>query len=309
VPVMRTLSKYLSSRYEYKDSFKHYGLVGLLREIKIRKSIWNIQTLKHLDKFSHLSTSITDRPDYLEICKMAVSDLEILRNFKRCREYRLVLEHVSRYQGEQYLDLIKDKSDILQNLLSTAKLEVGNPIQYKYKDIGLMSPTQIRYAKILDDLRSYFDSQQINTVVEIGVGNGGQAAQICEFMNINDYFLVDLPEVLELTSKTLAPYNFESDLHYLPPSKLRSTKSDLFLSNYAFSELKKPIQDLYFEAFIKHSVNGYMLYNHIHDQQGDSYTVLEMQAKIPNSVIMPENPSTFDNNYLLIWGPAVTNAV
>jgi hypothetical protein len=304
--VLRNLIKYLSSSYEYKDSFKHYGLKGLLNEIKVRKSIWNIDALKRANKFAPLSTSITDRPDYLEICKMATSDPEVLRNFKRCREYRLVLEHVSRYQGELYLDLIENKTDILQNMLSIAQSEVGNPIQYEYRNIGLVSPTQIRYAKILDDLRHYFKSEQIRTVVEIGVGNGGQAAQICEFVNIKDYFLVDLPEVLALTSKTLAPYNFDSNLHYLPPSNLRSINSDLFLSNYAFSELKKPIQDLYYEAFIKHSVHGYMLYNHIHGHHEESYSVEEMHAMIPNSVILPENPSTFENNYLIIWGPKVT---
>jgi len=304
--VRQKLIKYLSSSYEYKDSFKHYGLEGLFNEIRVRKLIWNIDSLKQSGKFTPLSTSITDRPDYLEICKMAVSDLEVLRNFKRCREYRLVLEHVSRYQGEQYLDLIEDRADILQNMLSIAQSEIGSPIRYEYRNIGLVSPTQIRYAKILGDLMHYFESEQIRTVVEIGVGNGGQAAQICELMNIKDYFLVDLPEVLALTSKTLAPYNFDSDLHYLPPSNMRSINSDLFLSNYAFSELKKPIQDLYYEAFIKHSVHGYMLYNHIHDHQEESYSVEEMHDMIPNSVILPENPSTFDNNYLIIWGPGVT---
>lgn len=299
----QTLRKYLSSSNEYVDSFRKFGCRGLLTEIKARKSIWSLSEQGRPSSSKvEFQTSITDRPSYLDICRLAVQNDEVLKSFKRCREYRLVLEHVSRVQGEEYFEFIKSDQEILQNLIEISSKEIGNPITYFFEGIGQISPTQIRYAKILSDIRSYFNKNRFSSVVEVGVGNGGQAVHLCRDLEVLNYYFVDLPEVLELTKKTIAPYNLNTNLHFVSPEKVRPEKADLFLSNYAFSELKKPIQDLYFEAYVKNSKFGYMLYNHIHDSQNESYSVFEIQKMIPNSIILPETPKTYPDNYLIIWG-------
>ena len=298
-----SFEKYFLGAHEYLESFRSYGTAGILEELRLRHSFWSLassSSLSYNDK--NQSTSITDRPDYLKICHMAATDKEILENFKRCHEYRLVLEHVSRFQGQQYLEFIKDDLGVIRNLLDVSPKEIGNPVVYNYPNIGRVSPTQIRYAKILKDIESFFGNENHDVIIEVGIGNGGQAWQISNYLNPKDYYLVDLPEVLSLTLQTGAPYNFETLFHYVSPEDVSAVKSDLFISNYAFSELKKVTQDLYFESFIRHANRGYMLYNHIHAKKDDSYTVEEMQAKIPNSRIMVENPKTYRGNYLLIWG-------
>lgn len=298
----KTLRKYFSGLHEYLELIRHYGITGLFDEIRNRQSIWSLVSTGEPKNIGSIATSITDRPDYIDICKKAASDESVLTNYKRCREYRLVLEHVSRYQGEQYLEFIKNDARILENLINVSKLEIGNPIRHKYEKIGFMSPTQIRYAKILSDLEYFFGSLAEKIIVEVGVGNGGQAIQICNFENVKEFHLVDLPEVLALTAKAVGPYNISENLRFLTPEILSNIESDLFISNYAFSELKKPVQDSYIKYLVLKAKSGYMLYNHIHANQSDSYSVYEIQSMIPGSRILEEKPKTFKGNQLLVWG-------
>jgi hypothetical protein len=296
------LRKYFSSLYEYRDSFIHYGLKGLMIELGVRRSIWTLGSTRAFGGNKKVATSITDRPDYLTICQLAATDSNVQNSYKRCREYRLVLEHVSRYQGEQYLQCISDRSSILTNMINISQYEIGNPIKYHYENVGFISPTQIRYAKILDDLHKLFGTLQEKTIVEVGVGNGGQAVQICNFERVRKYFLVDLPEVLALTATAVVPYGILDRLEFIPPNELTDIQSDLFISNYAFSELKKVVQDFYLEHLVHNSKSGYMLYNHIHSHPNDSYTVHEIASMIPGSQIFAEEPKTFADNYLIVWG-------
>ena len=298
-----SIKKYLSGYREYIDTFHIYGVSGILEELSVRGTFWNLESLPNLNLTDkHHATSITDRPGYLEICRLAANNKSVLANFKRCHEYRLVLEHVSRSQGQQYLEMILDDSAVIGNLKIITPKEIGNPVIYDYPEIGKVSPTQIRYAKILKDLESIFGKSYNEVIVEVGIGNGGQAWQIANYLHPKEYYLVDLPEVLTLTSKAGEPYKFPTKFHYVAPPDVTATKSDLFISNYAFSELKKKSQKLYLESYIIHAKKGYMLYNHIHDNQDDSYTVEEMHAMIPNSRILEESPKTFDKNFLLVWG-------
>jgi hypothetical protein len=295
--------KYISGYAEYLDVLRKYGFLGILEEVRVRKSLWHLKSIKTLESSDQtVSTSITDRPSYLEICRVAATNDMVLSNFKRCYEYRLVLEHVSRSQGQKYLDLLENNSAVMQNLLDLAPKEIGNPVVYEYPKIGKISPTQLRYAKIVQDLETIFPSANLDVIVEVGIGNGGQAWQISQYFKPRKYFLVDLPEVLSLTIKTGAPYNFDTQLHFVAPSDVIEIESDLFISNYAFSELKKSAQDLYLRAYVLRAKAGYMLYNHIHENQNESYTVQEIQAMIPNSKIMDETPITYTGNYLLVWG-------
>lgn len=298
-----SIKKYLSGYKEYFDAFRNYGVAGLLEEFRIRSTFWNLYSLSQLDsKQPSGATSITDRPGYLEICRRAATDDACLANFKRCHEYRLVLEHVTRSQGQQYLKIIEGDTPILRNMLEVVPKEIGNPVQYEYPFIGTVSPTQIRYAKIVKDLEFLFGKNSFEIVVEVGVGNGGQAWQIANYFHPDKYLLVDLPEVLALTARTGSLYNFTTEFQPIAPNDISVTKTDLFISNYAFSELKKKTQEQYLEAYISHSKRGYMLYNHIHENQQDSYTVDEISAMIPGSRIMEESPITYKGNCLLVWG-------
>jgi predicted RNA methylase len=191
---------------------------------------------------------------------------------------------------------------VISTLKEVSRLEIGDPITYPYPELGLLSPTQIRYAKILTDLIKLFPTLEGKDVLEIGVGNGGLAAQVSTHFKLNSYALVDLDDVLRLTSRTLKPFDHTVDFSFIAPSVEESRATDLLISNYAFSELHKQVQDIYFDKYVRHAKSGYMIYNHIHEDSSISYTANEMCERIPGAMILKELPLTYPGNVLLVWG-------
>jgi hypothetical protein len=295
--------RYVSGYRDYLPTLQNFGVSGLMLEIKNRSGIWTLKNIKKLEaQGSRNRTSISDIPQYTEICSAAASNPEILAVFKKCFEYRLVLEHVTRSQAIQYLEFIKNDQDLLSTVTQVSKLEIGSPIVYPFMELGNLSPTQIRYGKIVKDLDNLFGDLQKLDITEVGIGNGGLAAQIVSHFKLNSYRLVDLPEVLDLTRETLKPFLNLTNFEFINPAQVKESGSSLFISNYAFSELHKEVQDLYYDNYIMHSKSGFILYNHIHDNPDISYSAQEMADRIPGSLILRENPLTYDGNVLLVWG-------
>ena len=294
--------RYISGYKIYFPTLIKYGFKGLILELKNRSLIWSIRdrSVGPQRKIIY-RTSISHVKEYLDICEFACNSQEVLNNFKNCHEYKLVLEHVNRIQGEEYLNLIQDDT-ILDSIRYVSMHEIGNPFRYPYRGIGYCSPTQLRYGKILSDIKSKFDTSKFRNVVEIGVGTGGLAAQITHNLKVSSYVLVDLPAVIDLTKRVLKPFSMQTNFEYVYSDKFKEGSYDFFLSNYAFSELVKEVQDFYIEKYISRASSGFMLYNHIHKNSSSSYTANEMLEKIPGSKIYPEVPKTFKNNVLLIWG-------
>jgi len=187
---------------------------------------------------------------------------------------------------------------------------VGNPFisEYNLGDSMIIgSPTTLRYVKVLVDLVKLFDVDKIKTVTEIGVGYGGQCRILMNALPIERYNLVDLPEVLALTEKFLTVLDVAGDIRYLDGTHLyHNAPCDLFISDYAFSELAKPVQDMYIEKIISKAKAGYVTWD------GDffasyglynGYTLEEFASFIPNATILPEEPvTTSSDNRLVVWG-------
>jgi len=296
-------ARYLSNYRDYWTTLRNFGLKGLSIDIKNRRKIWSIKSLIKLDKSRNESrTSISDVPEYVQICKMASESEIILNSFKSCYEYRLVLEHVTRYQGLQYLNFIVNDFTIVEMMKRISSKEIGNPLKYPFPFIGDISPTQIRYAKIVRDIKFLFQNLDFNDVIEVGIGNGTLSAQISDYFKVDSYTLVDLPSVINLAKKVLKPYYVQTEYKFINSGESVDKRFDLFISNYAFSELGKESQNFYLEHFIRKSKSGYMLYNHIHENADFSYTAIQMLEKIPNSKLFKESPKTYDGNVVLCWG-------
>ncbi len=78
---------------------------------------------------------------------------------------------------------------------------------------------------------------------------------------------------------------------------------DLIISNYAFSECTKTIQEIYLEKIINKSLRGYMTCNFISFFGGvGSYSKKELITKISHTTrLLPEKPLTWFNNIVLVW--------
>ena len=246
-----------------------------------------------------VSTSISDNQIYPQVCVQACNDDNAFNNFRRNPIYNEVLEHVSQYQGTQYLQEISKDSNILSKINDfKSNDDYGNPRIYEYPNIGFFSPTTLRYIKVLTDIKKYFHTINNLDICEIGVGYGGQCRIINTYYKPNTYCLVDLQCALSLTKKFLNNYIIETPIIYKTMDELDNKKYDLVISNYAFTELTKSVQDIYLEKIILNSKMGYITYNEI----SSSYKLDELIKIIPKSKVYKEVPLTAPTNCIIMWG-------
>ncbi|TLD81976.1 hypothetical protein LS68_002895 [Helicobacter sp. MIT 05-5293] len=76
----------------------------------------------------------------------------------------------------------------------------------------------------------------------------------------------------------------------------------MFISNYAFSELNREIQDLYAHHLIANAQKGYITYNDISPQELRSYKIEEYPKLIGKEIqILEEIPNSHIYNKIIIW--------
>ena len=77
---------------------------------------------------------------------------------------------------------------------------------------------------------------------------------------------------------------------------------DLVLSNYAFTELPRSVQDIYLNKVILRSKRGYITYNETTPSEFNSYKSSELIEIISGSRIFKEEPLTHPKNCIIVWG-------
>ena len=251
-------------------------------------------------------SSISDEPHYLDLCDAAARDDTVFSNFRRDPTYLEILEHVSEEQGRDYLSIIRRQSpELLPASLEMIKRNdlVGNPRLSTYDGVGAISPTTLRYAKVLTDLEVAFGDPTGADVVEIGVGYGGQARLIMERWNVRSYTLVDLGPVLRLSERYLSQLGVRDVWRSMPPDRLEQVPCDLLISNYAFTELARDAQDEYASAIVSGSSRAYLTCNYISDGLGiDSWSRQELEGLHPDARWSGEEPLTHVGNEYLDVG-------
>lgn len=105
-----------------------------------------------------------------------------------------------------------------------------------------------------------------------------------------------------LAQRFLDNYVTQSTLFYLTMNELAKNDYDLVISNYAFSELRREIQDVYLEKIILRSQRGYITYNEITPPDFNSYKKEELLRIIPGSELSDENPLIHPRNCIIQWG-------
>ena len=278
-----------------------YGPFGAFQELAIRRSCWSLENAG--PGANKTKTSISDSTAYVRVCELAVANPLIFSKFRRCLEYRLILEHVTVRFGKKYLKIALQNSMAL-DFFAQIKLQnnVGNPVTFHFKTIGRTSPTSIRYLKVLCQLIELFGPLDDMRISEIGVGFGGQAHAIVANQNLKSYTLYDLPPVLDLTKKFLKNLADISNLKFIDGRNPEPTKSNLVISNYAFSELTRELQTMYLDKVISNAEMGYITWNELSYKELDGYSVSEILSLIPSSKILPEVPLTYPNNVIIVWG-------
>ena len=213
-------------------------------------------------------TSCSDNGKYPELCRQASTNEQAFSTFRRHPDYTAIVETVPRSAGQEYLKIALSQTPQLEGYLEEiASIEsVGDPISFTYSKSLLskkyvFSPTTLRYIKILSDLILTFGSLDGLNIIEIGGGYGGLCKIISDVFKFEHYTLVDLSPCLDLCEKVLSTFCL-SNISYLTQDSLPSNANyDLVISNYAFTEVRRKIQNVYIERVLQRSKGGYLLCN------------------------------------------------
>ena len=251
--------------------------------------------------------SDSQKTPYEDFVKKSIKSQQKFNRFRRSFDYRLILEHLTYKQGLLYLEKINStNSRLLTEVdISSEEFSLGKPYRFQYDKIGKVSPTTLRYLKVLSDLERLFDFSEIHHVAEIGVGYGGQCQIIHKRRPKMRFTLFDLNPVLELTRKYLgSEYDLICD--YSSGDIKLNQSWDLVISNYAFSELPRSVQLDYVKNVISKSKKGYMIMNsgilNVTGRSDGKMSLLELEVQIPGCEVLNEEPLTSPDNYLLVWG-------
>ena len=288
-------------------------LADIYRKIKLPFSILKTKLLMFKTKSINYKKykSSSDNGEYPELALKAALDPATFSVFRRHHKYTSILEHVSRKEGEQYLNIIREeykmKDDEIFQILKPL-MEVGNPKLLRIKGLSnKISTTGLRYLKIALDIKKITGSK-IGNVVEIGCGYGGQAIILDQLLQIESYTFYDLWQVNLLIKRFIENSNFSSEytISTIREDSLNCRNSwDFCISNYAFSELPKAIQEIYINKIINKTRKGFMLMNSgVSGKFGNviNFSQKELLNTIKNASIHDEIPLTYVDNYLLTWG-------
>lgn len=256
--------------------------------------------------------AISDNGKYLSAVAKALQSYSAFSNFKRHPHYQEVLEHVSESQGLDYLRVITEQTPqfLHEPILSMVRSndDIGNPTKYSYQNIGQISPTTLRYLKVASDLKKYFGNNLGPEIAEIGCGYGGQCLILDRLFDINRYQLFDLPLVNQLVSKYLESYVLRGSYKVATINTYIPKSIDLVISNYAFSELPRNLQESYIQKVLSKSTKGYLTMNEkahferTKDSPQAPYSLEDLRDRLPAFEIIDETPLTGEGNYILIWG-------
>lgn len=235
---------------------------------------------------------------YSEFCLLASKDEAIFSKFRRNPIFCQVMEHFTRDQGEKFYNTIKREHKELFKYFShfRSSENYGGPIVYNYGGI-LLSPSTLRYIKVFSTIVDCIGELEGLKIIEIGGGYGGQCKIIKDIYNV-DYYFVDLPEVNELAKKYLGKLGI-NDITFYDYKNIKKQEYDLVISNHAFSELNREIQDYYNNMIIKNSKRGFFTCNVVLNGN-NGYNVSDYE-NMGNVNFIDEQPNTHPNNFIVYW--------
>lgn len=241
---------------------------------------------------------------YVETCRQASYSEEILNSFRTIASYRTALEID---EADQFAEYIRGTTYLLPYLEDFRHLDsVGGPFLTDYQDLGLFSPSALRYIFHADQIKKRFSLPRNPKIVEIGAGFGGQSYILQQIHPCAKYYIYDLPEVEGLIDRVMQRLNI-SNVKCMPlDEELPEEEIDLIISNYAYSECDKEMQLSYFNRVIKKAKRGYMIYNKIAitDYGLDSLTKEDFVKLLKENGCKPRVSSELfagAGNFLITW--------
>ena len=238
-------------------------------------------------------------------------------NFKNNPEYNNILEHVSREQGEYYLNLIRqDFGDITFKQIidfSSINDKYGEPKKETYiyvnKEEVKSSPTSIRYIYHALLILKHYKDNTSSEIVEVGCGYGGLFLAICFFSRILDikidkYYFIDLPPVCNLINSYLLinkdHISINYEIHNSNDYVNKISKNNLFfISNYCFTEIKDECRNNYIEYLLPNVSCGFIIWQTVFGFNiENAYKILKVKYIKEE---LPQTASKENKNYFVYF--------
>ncbi len=248
---------------------------------------------------------------YADFVQSAAADEKIFATFRRQPVYRSIVETLTEDEGATYLRAIDDAGVKALCLASARADRVGSPRTHLYEGVPL-SPTTLRYGKVLCDLRNFFPHfHRMTDIVEIGIGYGGLARLVCEYRAqaptaLERYLGIDLAPVVLLARRYLDACASAPQATLVDSDRIPAARWDLAISNYAFSELGKAAQEDYLARVLDRASAGYLTMNtglwggeafgH------DCLTAEDLLRRLPNAALVADRPEVATENYIVVFG-------
>lgn len=250
-----------------------WTLVGNAREIK--KPVSLVGSIDYAD------ASVSGTMDWPRACAALASGTWTSKNFRRTHAVRQVVETLGPVDGRHFAKWIRHNApEYLRDKRVAAIDAWGDPIRWSGACLGTphpFSPTTLRFLAHALWLKREGFIKEGGTVVEIGVGFGGLAAMNA-IVSRATTIMIDLPPVIDaamLQMNELGLGKFASIDH------AKAADHDVFfISNYAFTELSRDMQDTYADQFIRHAHRGVILSNAAvfagHMQSRDNNQIIDL---------------------------------
>jgi hypothetical protein len=223
-----------------------------------------------MDSSPAADSSLTDTSEYRRFCAAAAVDDAVFETFRRAPECTGIVETVPAKDGADYLAHVRRHAPSLLGHMPAfaASDAVGGPRRHWYRTgtlaVRRMAPTTLRYVKTAGDLQRLFGSLDTLRILEIGGGYGGLCKVISDVWRWRSYTIVDLVEPLALTRRFLHTLAID-DVELVDAMSITDAphddEYDLVISNYAYSEIRLDLQELYYRRFLERIPRGYMMWN------------------------------------------------
>lgn len=233
-------------------------------------------------------------------------------NFKSNCNYVSILEHVTFEQGNAYIKHIKELFPNISFLNIFEFVKINDKYGFPKKENFIFSEDQILFCSAtslryvfhsLIILKHYEEKNSCKNVVEVGCGYGGLFLAICYFSNllnvkIDNYFLIDLPEICKLIKKYLEMHkdtiNIDYSLHSAYNYGVDINKTNLFfISNYCFTEISNEHRNKYIETLFPKISNGFIVWQTVFNYPINNVSIIIKNTKI----IAEELPQTCSEDY------------
>ena len=235
---------------------------------------------------------------YRNACLNAANNELVFTTFRQDPIITQVMEFHYQEIGQKYLDAIKrDNPELIKYLNRFNSSErFGSPLAYKYEGV-MISPSTLRYVKVMSDLIKYFGDINRFKIAEIGSAYGGQCKIIKDIFNV-EYHCIDLFEVNLLAQKFLDKTG-KNNIRFSTWDQLVKENYDLVISVGAFTEMNREIQDYYNEMIIKGSKQGYII-GSVELNPNNCYQMDDLK-NMKQAVFTAEEPNTHPTNFTMYW--------